>query len=75
MKRCDRCKKETVMYKMSWFNRDMICPDCEEEEEAHPLFKKAKEIENEQVKRGNMNYPGVFGDKTWNEIKLLKTVD
>lgn len=69
MPQCDRCNQETKTHSMSWFNTDQICLKCKSEESEHPLYKKAKEIENEEVKKGNHNYPGLFSDKSWADIK------
>ena len=44
---------------MSFFNTDMICPDCEKKEKAHPDYAKAKEIERQEVLKGNYNYGGI----------------
>jgi hypothetical protein len=59
---CERCKKETKIHTMSWFNKDLICDECSEEEKRHPLFNKAKEFENKEVQKGNYNYPGIFSE-------------
>jgi hypothetical protein len=58
-KECDRCKKATHTYTMSWFNEDYICMQCNDEEEKHPDFEFAKNVEVAYTRRGNMNYPGV----------------
>jgi hypothetical protein len=50
----------------------MICEDCQIEESKHPLYKKAKDTELEEVKKGNRNYPGLFGNKTWAQIKEIE---
>jgi hypothetical protein len=44
---------------MSYFNTDVICPDCDAEERAHPDFERAREIEMEHVRNGDYNFPGV----------------
>lgn len=59
MKKCDRCGKEMQMYKMSYFNEDEICSSCLKEEEQHPLYAKAKQVELEHVKNGDYNFPGI----------------
>jgi hypothetical protein len=56
---CDRCGKETSVFTMSYFNTDSICIDCQELEQRHPDYKRAKEKENEQVRAGNYNFDGV----------------
>jgi hypothetical protein len=49
--RCERCGKKADCITMSYFNRDMICAECEKKEKKHPDYKKAKEIENEAVRK------------------------
>ena len=44
---------------MSWFNEDYICMQCNYEEEKHPDFEFAKNVEVAYTRLGNMNYPGV----------------
>ena len=58
-KECDRCKKATNIFTMSWFNEDFICMTCNDEEEKHPDFEFAKNVEVAYTRRGNTNYPGV----------------
>lgn len=59
MRKCDRCKKETNSFRMSFFNQDMLCPECLKEESEHPMYKAAKDEERQQVLNGNYNYEGV----------------
>jgi hypothetical protein len=56
---CERCKCSSSGLRMSFFNCDMLCSDCEKEEKDHKDYKKAKEEELKQCKKGNFNYPGV----------------
>ena len=56
---CDRCPKPTNIVKMSWFNTDNLCDDCQRQEEAHPDFPYAKAVEHEAVLKGDTNFPGV----------------
>ena len=56
---CDRCPQPTNITKMSWFNTDNLCRHCQKQEEAHPDFALAKEIEHQAVLRGDTNFPGV----------------
>lgn len=56
---CDRCGKATGIFKMSWFNMDMICPDCDEKEVNHPDYDKARKADTEAVKQGEYNFPGI----------------
>jgi hypothetical protein len=43
---------------MSIFDISMICLDCREREERHPLYPQARAAEEEAVRRGEMNFPG-----------------
>lgn len=56
---CERCGKKTNTFKCSWFNTQNICPECQEKESKHPLFKEAKRVENEEVLKGNLNFEGI----------------
>lgn len=44
MPKCLRCEKEAITFKRSWFNTEMICYRCQEEELKHPL----KEVGNQK---------------------------
>lgn len=63
---CDRCGRETLVLTMSIFNTEMICMTCEQKEMEHPEYRKAKDVELEQVRRGNYNYPGIGKPKDLN---------
>lgn len=55
----DGCPKPLGTHRVSWFNTDAICSDCQKQEEAHPDYKHAKEVEHAAVLKGNTNFPGV----------------
>lgn len=57
--RCHRCGHETDTHIMSRFNIDLICTPCEEEERRHPDYNRARRAEEEAVRNGERNYPGV----------------
>ena len=57
--KCDRCKENTRTTSMSWFNTQDLCEKCQEQEENHPDYARAKSEEEKAVKSGNYNYPGV----------------
>ena len=57
--KCERCGNTMRSFRCSWFNEELICPECQEKEKAHPKFKEAKRIENEEVKKGNYNFEGI----------------
>lgn len=56
---CDRCGKETLIHTMSMFNTDVICMDCKEREKEHPQYVDAVEADNDQIRAGNYNFPGI----------------
>jgi len=56
---CERCGHSTIVTTMSYFNTEMICPDCDLKERAHPDFARARETEIEAVRNGNNNFPGI----------------
>lgn len=56
---CHRCGKRTLAHSMSYFNRDLCCPECLRKEREHPAYAEAKRVEGEQVLAGNYNYGGV----------------
>lgn len=56
---CDRCCRITSVWRMSRFNTDRICPECELKEQNHPMYARAVEAELEAVRAGNLNYEGI----------------
>lgn len=58
---CARCQKSLkgISHSMSFFNTDICCLDCLEEEKKHPRYQEAKEAELEAVRRGDYNFPGI----------------
>lgn len=66
---CSRCdtKKSDDVFRTSYFNTDFICSECQEIEEAHPDFEKAKKIESQHVLDGNYNFVGIGLPKDWRE--------
>lgn len=59
MQVCERCGQSSLTLKMSFFNTQMICPECIETEKAHPTYEDAHKAETEAVRQGNYNFPGV----------------
>jgi hypothetical protein len=55
---CDRCEKEASICIGSEFNAEIICLDCKEEEEEHPLYEVACEAQAEAALRGEL-YHGI----------------
>lgn len=56
---CDRCFKKSASVIMSMFNEDWICYDCEIKERAHPDYRKARDAEVSEIRKGNLNFPGI----------------
>ena len=56
---CGRCGRQDQMLTGSWFNTQMICPQCQQLETEHPLYEKAKRVENEHCFKGNYNFEGI----------------
>ena len=59
MTRCDRCSTDVDVTTMSYFNEEIICMDCDEKERKHPKFKEALEADQEAVRKGDFNFPGI----------------
>ena len=60
---CDRCGKSTDgKTTMSVFNEDVICMNCKEEEKKDPDYDAAVRAEQEAIRRGDYNFPGVYPD-------------
>lgn len=57
---CDRCGKQLTVRITSMFNTDTICLDCKKREETHPAYERARQTEQDAVRRGDLNFPG-FG--------------
>ena len=56
---CERCERQNQVLTGSWFNTQMICPQCQQLETEHPLYEKAKRVENEHCFNGNYNFEGI----------------
>lgn len=73
--KCDRCGITRGGFRMSMFNQDWCCEICIEVERTHPDYNKAREIEREEVIKGNTNYEGVGlpdGYDTWAKEQRLR---
>lgn len=57
--KCDRCGAKVRALRMSMFCTELCCAPCLSKEKKHPLYEQAKQAEQEQVKLGNMNFPGI----------------
>lgn len=56
---CQRCGGKASSIKMSYFNTQMLCPQCSRDERKHPDFEKARDAETAAVRAGNYNFPGI----------------
>lgn len=57
---CDRCNKpHGHATLMSRFNTDVICAVCVGKERQHPEYKKACEVEIDEIRKGNYNFEGI----------------
>ncbi len=56
---CDRCSEKLSARIMSIFNTDTLCLHCKRKEQAHALYPKAKQAEQEAVLRGDRNFKGI----------------
>lgn len=67
---CQRCHQKTGSWSTSYYESKDICPNCKQEESTSPHFAVARQVENEHVRTGNFNYPGV-----WEQADPRYTVD
>jgi hypothetical protein len=56
---CHRCGKKSPSFIGSYFNLDLLCPECREKEEAHPKFAEARAAEVAACRSGDYNFPGI----------------
>jgi len=57
---CDRCSSlDGYAHTMSMFNAQTLCRTCADAERAHPDYGYASAVEQGEVMRGNLHYPGV----------------
>ena len=56
---CHRCWKRSTTSTMSKFNTDCICMECDDEERRHPDYAAAVQADNEAVRNGDHNFPGI----------------
>lgn len=60
---CDRCEKPTGgSTTMSIFNQDVICLPCKEKEKLDPDYDAAVRADQEAIRNGDYNFPGVYPD-------------
>lgn len=57
---CDRCGSLLTNGRiMSMYNTDCICLSCKEKERQRADYRKAADADNEAVRNGNYNFPGI----------------
>lgn len=56
---CDRCGKPVRALRMSMFCTEMCCQACLNKEKRHPDYEKARQAEQEEIKKGNYNFEGI----------------
>lgn len=69
---CDRCGRKTVATMMSFFNTDACCPFCISKEKSHPMYPYAVMMENEALRKGVRDYPGIGLPKDLEEWAKLE---
>lgn len=57
--KCRRCGTDSEYSTASVFNTDTICKECRHQEESHPLYIKAIEINKTEFERGNYCFAGI----------------
>jgi len=60
--KCQRCQAITegkYCLVMSYFNQQMLCEQCERDEQENPYYKKARQAELKAIKAGNYNFKGI----------------
>jgi len=59
---CDRCHKELNSGRtMSMFNEQCVCLECAEKERQDPEYRKAVEVDHDEIRKGNYNFKGIRG--------------
>lgn len=56
---CHRCGKKAIAHITSFFNEQLICMTCSEEERARPDFEKARAADEAAIRSGDYNFPGI----------------
>ena len=57
--KCQRCYTPSDAHTMSMFDVSLICMECKEVEQKNPRYGAARAAEEEEVKRGNLNFEGI----------------
>lgn len=56
---CQRCGEDAETLRSSWFNTDMLCPDCRQAEALHPLYAYAQQEAFIKAQTGNYCFTGI----------------
>jgi uncharacterized protein (DUF983 family) len=56
---CERCGNGTTTHQMSFFNTQMCCHACIEQERAHPKYAEARAAEKMALEAGDRNFNGI----------------
>lgn len=56
---CDRCGHRLTARITSMFNTDTLCLTCKQKEEAHPAYGRARQAEQDAIRCGDRNFPGI----------------
>jgi cytochrome c-type biogenesis protein CcmH/NrfF len=56
---CDRCKEKTPDHRVSMFNAEMICRECQNLEINHSQFEKARDAILDSISRGDYEFAGI----------------
>lgn len=58
-RKCPRCGGPLHHFATSWFNLEQICTECLIEEKDAPNWQRAIDAENNAVRCGEHNFPGI----------------
>lgn len=59
METCERCGRPAPITTLSYFNTDTLCMGCDARESRHPRYRAAVEADEQAIKRGDFNFPGI----------------
>lgn len=61
---CQRCGEPSNSYTMSFFNTSLICDECDTNERKRDDFEDARKADEDAIRQGNYNFPGIGFPKT-----------
>ena len=56
---CNRCGSQAESLRCSWFNPQMLCYQCRQEEVSHPLYEHARRVEHVKTQVGDYRFVGI----------------